>query len=297
MKYIDLHTHSTASDGEDSPGEVVRKAKNLDLAAVAITDHDTVGGHAEALLAGQNLGMKVIPGCELSSTCGKNRFHIVGLWVPGDNATFNELLANLRKKRQDRNVGIVDILRSLGFDISIDEVIQESLAGNKDGKPGSIGRPHIASVLVRKGYVKNMREAFDEYLKPGKKAWLPKEVPTSEDACRLLADIGATVVLAHPFLEQDKIKPTPQEIDEVVSLLAPHGLNAIEVWHPSHTPEDEKAALEIARRHGLLPSGGSDYHAGKKTDISLGTGKGNLAVAESVLSHLEEARRARGLPC
>lgn len=297
MKYIDLHTHSTASDGTDAPEEVVRKAKALNLAAVALTDHDTIDGHAAALQAGRDLGIKVIPGCELSSTFGNLRFHIVGLWVPQDNAPFNKILADLREKRQERNARIIEKLRALGLDITLEEVVAESIKSKADGKIGSVGRPHIATVLTGKGYVRDNGEAFDEYLKQGKKAWQPKDVLPADEACRHLAEIGATVVLAHPFLEQKDGKPSPAEIDEAVARLVPHGLNAIEVWHPAHSPEDEKAALEIALRHGLLPSGGSDYHADKKKDISLGTGRGNLAIAEDVLLKMEETRRAKGLPC
>lgn len=297
MKYIDLHTHSTASDGGDTPEEVVRKAKALNLAAVALTDHDTMDGHEAALTAGRDIGMKVIPGCELSSTFGNLRFHIVGLWVPRDNGPFNKMLADLREKRQDRNTRIIEKLRALGFDISLEEVVAESARSKTDGKVGSVGRPHIASVLTRKGYVRDNREAFDKYLKQGKKAWLPKEVLPTDEACHRLAEIGATVVLAHPFLEQKDGRPRPAEIDEAVARLVPHGLNAIEVLHPAHTPEDEKAALEIAARHWLLPSGGSDYHAAKKPDISLGTGKGTLAIPEDVLLKMEELRRSMGLPC
>ena len=174
MKYIDLHTHSTASDGGDTPEEVVRKAKALNLAAVALTDHDTMDGHEAALTAGRDIGMKVIPGCELSSTFGNLRFHIVGLWVPRDNGPFNKMLADLREKRQDRNTRIIEKLRALGFDISLEEVVAENATLKTDCKDGSVGRPHIASALTRKRYVTRDSDALLTNLQKGYRSWLRK---------------------------------------------------------------------------------------------------------------------------
>ena len=178
MQFIDLHTHSQASDGTDSPGQLVRNAQIQGLAAVAVTDHDTVSGLGEAEAAARDLGLEFVRGCELSTSTELGEMHVLGLWLPRDLAPLQDRLQYLRRKRSERNVRIVEKLQGLGVEIELDEVLHEA-------RGESVGRPHIAAVLVRKGYVKDVSEAFKEYLGYYGRAYLPKEVLQPEEAVLL----------------------------------------------------------------------------------------------------------------
>lgn len=285
MDLIDLHTHTTASDGTDSPTELVHKAHAAGLVAVAITDHDTIDGLEEARRAGQECGIRIIDGCELSVRTRYGEVHILGLWLPRDSSALQERLIELRRLRGERNVLIVEKLRSLGCDIHMDEVLAE-------GK-GSVGRPHIARVMVRKGFVPNECEAFEQYLARGCKAWFPKEVLEPEVAVRLLADLGATVSLAHPFLQGYPVS----WLEDFVQKLIPYGLDTLEAWHSEHSPAQTRLCVDWAKKYGIGLSGGSDYHGENKPGIHLGVGRGGLRVPLDVLEKLEARRRASGLPC
>ena len=188
MQFIDLHTHSQASDGTDSPGQLVRNAQIQGLAAVAVTDHDTVSGLDEAEAAARDLGLEFVRGCELSTSTELGEMHVLGLWLPRDLAPLQDRLQYLRRKRSERNVSIVEKLQGLGVEIELDEVLHEA-------RGESVGRPHIAAVLVRKGYVKDVSEAFKEYLGYYGRAYLPKEVLQPEEAVEVLSSLGATVCL------------------------------------------------------------------------------------------------------
>lgn len=286
MKLIDLHTHSLASDGTDSPSALVEKAHAAGLAALAVTDHDTLSGLEEAEATGRSLGISVIRGCELSTGTEHGEMHILGLWLPREAKPLQERLVFLRRKRAERNALIVEKLRGLGLAISMDDV-REAARGE------SVGRPHIADVLLRKGYAKDSRQAFQEYLGSRGKAFVPKEVLEPEAAVRLLAGLGATVCLAHPMLQ----KYPGGWLEGFTGRLAGYGLTTIEAWHSEHSEADVRACLALARRFGLGVSGGSDYHGGNKPGIRLGVGRGGLRVGLDVLENLEAARRAQGLPC
>lgn len=285
MKLIDLHTHTLASDGTDSPAALMEKAHAAGLAAVAVTDHDTVAGLDEAEESGRKLGIRVIRGCELSTHTEYGEVHILGLWLPRDIAPLEERLGYLRRKRCERNRGMVEKLRALGMDISLEEV--------RATATGSVGRPHIAAVLAAKGYARDVGQAFRDYLGAGGKAYLPKEALAPDVAVRLLAGLGATVCLAHPLLQK---YPAPW-LEGLVKKLSGYGLAAIEAWHSEHSQADTRLCVEWARRFGLGLSGGSDYHGANKPGIHLGVGRGGLRVPLDVLEKLEARRRARGLPC
>ena len=285
MKYVDLHTHSTASDGTDSPAELVRHAREAGLAAIAVTDHDTLAGLAEAREAARGHAIRVIGGCELSARTARGEVHILGLWLPDEAPGLQRHLVELRRKRAERNAGMVQKLRELGFDISMEEV--STLAR------GSVGRPHIARVMVGKGFVKDEREAFQRYLGTGGKAWLPKEVLSPEQAVGLLAGLGATVSLAHPFIQGYPVAWLEGVLRDLVSC----GLDAIEVWHSEHNDAQTRLALEWAKRYDLGMTGGSDYHGINKPGIRLGRGRGGLRIPLDVLDKLEVRRRAQGRPC
>ena len=287
MPLIDLHTHSTASDGSDCPAQLVAAARTAGLAAIALTDHDTIAGLNEAETAGRDSGITVIRGCELSTTAENDtlRMHILGLWLPRDTGDLQARLQYLRAKRDARNDRIVALLRVHGLGISMEDV-----RGQVRGE--SVGRPHIAAALLAGGYVKTLAEAFRQYLGRQGKAYVPKEVMEAEEAVCVLVGLGATVCLAHPMLD----KPPPDKLEALVARLVPLGLSAVEIWHSEHSAEDTRAALDLAQRFGLGLSGGSDYHGLNKPGIRLGVGRGNLRVGTDVLENLVRLRRKRGLP-
>ncbi|MDR1857421.1 MAG: PHP domain-containing protein [Desulfovibrio sp.] len=288
MILIDLHTHTTASDGTDAPAELVRKAAATGLAALAVTDHDTVAGLAEAEEAGRDLGVPVVRGCELSTRTADGEMHILGLWLPRDVRELEGLLLQLRARRLDRNEGILEKLRGLGFDIAMDDVLEHA-------RGETVGRPHIARAMVTRGYVPSVSVAFKEYLGAQGRAFLPKVVLEPEKAVRMLAGIGATVCLAHPLLSSKR--PDRTWLEEFVRALMPLGLSALEAWHSEQSAEQTGWCLSLARRLGLGVSGGSDYHGSNKPRLALGTGYGNLRVDVGVLEDLLERRRRQGLPC
>ncbi|MFP4084766.1 MAG: PHP domain-containing protein [Desulfonatronovibrio sp.] len=283
MSEIDLHTHSTASDGTYTPFELVRLARNINLKAIALTDHDTTGGLNEALKAAREMNMEVIPGCELSVEF-QGVMHIVGLWLEPDAPKLNQSLLELRDKRNARNEIIIEKLQSQGIAITYEEV--RNLAGD-----ASIGRPHICRVLMNKGAVSSVQEAFDRYLGPGGKAYVPKEKFNPEKAISILKDEQATVILAHPFslnLQHDELRKELYRLKDL-------GLDGMEVYYPEHTPEQTRYYSSLCAELDLLPSGGSDFHGSVKPHIKLGKGRGKLALPYSLLQDMKNKRIQQGL--
>ncbi|WP_245640230.1 PHP domain-containing protein [Paenibacillus dakarensis] len=275
----DLHTHTQASDGMNTPSENVRLASEIGLSAVAITDHDTVSGIQEALAAGEQYGITVIPGVEISTMAGGKDIHILGYYIDTDNQGFLNRLSNLRNTRNARNEKIMTKLQSLGMNITIEEVIADL---GRDLKPDeSLGRPHIADTLVRKGYAADMRDAFDRYLAEGKPAYVPQPRITPQEACCWIRDAGGAAVLAHPGLYGD---------DELVkSILKEAQLSGIEVFHSDHGPEDEIRYRKLAEEFNLIVTAGSDYHGERQGAVFHG-GIGSRRVPEEVLEQLKAAR-------
>lgn len=283
--YVDLHMHSTASDGTDSPAALVEKAKKAGLSTIALTDHDSISGLAEAREAANDLGVELIAGCELSTRQDGVSRHVLGLWVPENSDEFNNFLDNMRKIRADRNAQIIAKLRNLGLDVSLDEV--RALA------KCAVGRPHIGELLVKKGFVENRAEAFTKYLNRNAPAYVPKKSIRPEEAVRMLSSVGATVSLAHPLLEC----PSRDWLENLVASLAPLGLGALEAWHSSQDENGSRYLTSLARIHGLGVSGGSDYHGDRKPGIHLGkVAPGKYIPAEALLN-LKKIRREKGLPC
>jgi len=260
MTYLsDLHTHTTASDGQYSPGELVRLAKERGLQALAVTDHDTVGGAAEAVAAGNVLDLRVIPGVEL---CAKeyHNFHILGYSYTDGAPNLSRLCEKLRAGREDRKYKIIEFLQEKGVKLDLAEV--EELAGD-----GNIGRPHFAQILVRRGYVANNREAFDRYLDS---AEYRKKVTRFKADARTCIDTikadGGKVSLAHPY----QIGLDCEALDALVGQLAAWGLDAIECYYPKYTPEQQAFYLQLAEKYHLQRSGGSDFHGERvKPDVAL----------------------------
>lgn len=255
----DLHTHSTASDGQYSPEELVRLAKNHGIEVLALTDHDTIAGVDEAMAAGKALGLRVIRGVELSAKEHPN-FHILGYSFQDGDTELARLCEKFRAGRDDRKYKIVDFLREKGVDIDLTEV--EGLAGGE-----VIARPHFAQVLVQHGYVSTNREAFDRYLDTEEFRQKVKRFKANARACvEAIHAAGGKVSLAHPY----QMGLPDGELEALVRELAGYGLEAIECYYPRHTPEQTAFYLRLAEKYGLHVTGGSDFHGERvKPDISL----------------------------
>ena len=297
---IDLHCHSTASDGRLSPSELVTRALERGLSALALTDHDTVGGLDEFHRAGKEKGLETISGVEVSATFPKGTMHILGLLIDPKHAGFREFLGKLAEGRKVRNPQIIDKLRELGMDITMAEV--EAEAGLKDDGPGggavdkSVGRPHIASVLIRKGYAKDKQEVFDKLLAKGAPAYFSRFTASPEESIAQIHAAGGLAVLAHPpylLKEENEV-----EMDSIVGGLKTMGLDGIEVLYSTHSPHQTHFIAGLAQKYDLAPSGGSDFHgepAVKAGDVAidLGVGKGNLKISDEILANLKRLQAVR----
>jgi predicted metal-dependent phosphoesterase TrpH len=286
-RFIDLHTHSAVSDGTDSPAELVRKAAELGLAAVALTDHDATDGLDEAEEAAKEHGIRLVRGCELSVYDGDDgaELHILGLWIPRETGPLEDALRDIRRHRVERNAKMVAKLASLGLPMDMDDVLHFA-------RGVTPGRPHIASAMVAKGYVKTVREAFELYIGEKGKAFVPRTLLGPEDGIRLLAAAGATVALAHPFLYAGM---TGERLDSLLPDFKSWGMTALEVYHSAHSDQGVRVSLQCAERHGLLCTGGSDYHGGTKPETHLGAGRGGMRVPLRLLETMEEKRTQQGL--
>jgi predicted metal-dependent phosphoesterase TrpH len=261
MKLIDLHTHSTASDGSYAPAEVVRLAKEGGLAAMALTDHDTVDGLPEAVAAGEEFGVEVIPGVEISAQFPGGTMHILGLFVEYQDGRLDERLAVLKQARIDRNPRIIAKLNGLGIPITMARVNQ--ISGG-----GQVGRPHIARALMEAGYVQDLQEAFDKYLGWHKPAYVSKFRFPPDQALAMIREARGIPILAHPFtLGLGSAFALKNLIIELKGL----GLAGLEVYYSEHTPEQEALYLKLARELDLQISGGSDFHGLNKPEITLGS--------------------------
>ena len=278
---IDLHTHSTASDGSLSPAKLVAYAQEKRLDAIAITDHDTVEGVQEALDAGKSRGMEVVPGIEISAEYPDSTLHILGYYIDYGDEKFLENISTLQRARADRNPEIVKKLQALGLGIEIDEIIEE--AGG-----GQVGRPHFAQVLVRKGYVKTHREAFDRYLAKGAPAYTDKFRFQPADAISHILSAKGIPVLGHP----GTLNRSTTELESVVRELAGYGLMGIEVYYSDHNGSQMKLYEELAAKYSLLITGGSDFHGKSIKGIDLGSGKGTLSVPYELLTNMKKKLNA-----
>jgi predicted metal-dependent phosphoesterase TrpH len=283
---IDLHTHTTHSDGSASPKELIGAARLNGARAVAITDHDTVGSFAEAREASRHFGIEFVPGIEISAEFSSGTMHILGYCIDEASARLTDKLGELKRAREERNPRIASRLQSLGLDIGYPEVVQ--LAGNQ-----IVGRPHFARLMVEKGYVGSIQEAFDRFLKKGAAAYAEKARLTPADSIGLIHAAGGVAVLAHPY--QLRLSSFEQ-VDDLVAQLAEAGLDGIEAIYSRHSPAERAFYAEIAERRNLLVTGGSDYHGTYKPDISLVTGLGDLEVPYAVLEAIKaRAARYRGV--
>lgn len=270
---IDLHIHSTASDGTLTPSEILALAQNLHLGAIAITDHDTLDGSKDALSLGIPLSVKFLTGVEISAepppsfSCAGS-FHILGYAVNVDHPDLNHKLSMLRDSRTSRNPQIIELLSRLGIEIALDEV--RNLVGGSQ-----IGRPHIAQLMVEKGYVQSIDAAFDEYLGNGKPAYVNRFRFECEETIKAILNAGGIPVLAHPLLLDIKENDI---LEDLIAVLTDMGLRGIEVYYPEHTKDLTAYYSRLARRYNLLITGGTDFHGDIKPEIKMGIGKGNFFV-------------------
>ena len=254
---FDLHIHTTASDGTDSPEAVVALAAEKGFSIIAITDHDTMRGVPEAVAAGEKYGVRVIGGVEISAG-GQTEVHVLGYGVR-DVERLEQTLTLMRDKRAERMAGMVEKLRALGVDVTLDEVT--ALSG------GSVGRSHLARVLIDKGVVRDVREAFAKYLSPGKPAYVEREKLGVQQAVRLIADCGGLPVIAHPGQNRGESYWGRERFHA----LKAYGLRGMEVYHMAHGAAQAAAFERIARAENLLVTGGSDYH-GRVKNVGIGDG-------------------------
>ncbi|HEY3323967.1 MAG TPA: PHP domain-containing protein [Planctomycetota bacterium] len=294
---VDLHCHSTASDGRWTQHQLVSHAARIGLKALALTDHDTLAGLPTFHQAGRELGLETVSGVEISTKYTKGTMHMLGLFVE-PNDSFRAFLKELADGRKIRNPQIITKLNALGLTITMAEVEREAGLSDNDAGGGaidkSVGRPHIASVLVSKGYVRNKQEAFEKYLAKGQPAYVSRFVASPEDSIGHIHAAGGLAILAHPpYLGA----ADDAEMYAIVGDLKSKGLDGIEVLYSTHTAEQQALCARLAQKYDLVPSGGSDFHGepgttGKMIELGYGFG-GSLNVPYSVLAGLKERWAAR----
>lgn len=283
MKAVDLHVHSTRSDGTYSPTELVDYAAEKKLAAFALTDHDTVDGLEEAINYAAKLrrtgvaAPEVIPGIEFSTEYQGSDIHIVGLFIDYHRQSFLKSLEEFVNSRDRRNHKMCRLLQEQGIDITYEALL--------DTFPDSvITRAHYARYLLDHGYIRSMKEAFDRYIGEHGSCYVPREKITPSQAIRITLEAGGVPILAHPL----QYHMSKKELETLVAELKGAGLIGIEALYPTHTPADERHIRSLARKYGLLISGGSDFHGTNKPGLDLAVGYGKLFIPEDVLDMLKK---------
>lgn len=291
MGFVDLHVHSNASDGTLSPAQVVDRAVSKGLDAIALTDHDTIDGLEEAIRAAEGKPLELVPGIEMSCLVtpphmrsAECEIHIIGLYIDQFSHELADGLAEIRGIRQKRNERILERFLEDGFILTMDDLT----GGNACTV---ITRAHFARALTEKGYVKDRKQAFDKYLQYGGRYCSRKEVTTPEQVMSILSSAGALPSLAHPM----QYHMGYGQIEDLVVYLKDLGLKGIEVYHSSHNQHESGTLREMARRHQLLPTGGSDFHGANKPDIDIGTGRGGLRISHLLLEDIKEVQIGRNI--
>ncbi|HWP44289.1 MAG TPA: PHP domain-containing protein, partial [Blastocatellia bacterium] len=261
---IDLHSHTFYSDGSASPHELVRMAAAQGARALAITDHDTVAGLREGSDAAREVGIEFIRGVEISAEYSPGTMHILGYYIDSESQDLLSKLDELRDARDRRNPEIARRLQELGMDVSYEEV--RALAGNE-----VVGRPHFARVMLEKGYVESIQDAFNRFLAKGAAAYVEKKRLSPAESIDLIHAAGGVAVLAHPY----QLKLSDEETDRMIGELAEMGLDGVEAIYSRHSEAQREMYSQMAARYGLLVTGGSDYHGSYKPDISIVKGLGD----------------------
>ncbi|UDQ97194.1 PHP domain-containing protein [Lentisphaerota bacterium WC36G] len=278
---IDLHTHSTFSDGTLTPEELINLAYKQKLSAIAIADHDTVGGVKDFLQTAENFSddLTAIPGVEISTTLFNREVHIVGLFIDAENQQLNDFLQKQRTARQNRNEIIVKKLQTCNYDISIEEL-------KKELSSDAIGRPHIAAALIKKGYFSTPQEIFDKLLRRGKPCFEPRPLPPVSEAIEIIHEANGIAIWAHPVYQPRKGQR--HQTRKFAKKLKSLGLDGIETYYTVYNEQQQKMLQEIAQGLDLLESGGSDFHGENQPKIMLGKGYGNLSVPYKVYEKMIE---------
>jgi len=275
---IDLHSHTNESDGTCSPAELIQEAARAGVKVLGITDHDTFRGFDQAAPLARQAGIEAVCGIELSTKLHGHSVHLLGYFL-GDNGlkNFRTWVLEMQASRKERNVRLAARLRELGFNITLEEA-------ERRGR-GMTGRPHFAQLLVEKGYVASLRQAFDEYLDESAKGYVHRIEPQFSEGVARIREAGGIASLAHPVRVRGDVPALLPELCE-------DGLNAIEAYHSDHTPGDTQQYLGLAERYGLRVTGGSDFHGAVKPGVHLGTGyNGNLRIPADLLDQLRERVR------
>ena len=280
---IDLHIHTTASDGTFTPSEVISHAQKLKLKAISITDHDTIVGSSAAMRDGIPPSLNFLTGVEISaapppSYNGSGSFHLLGYSIRLDNSELNQTLDKLQQARKNRNPSIIKRLNELGISLTLDEVRQE--AGN-----AQLGRPHIAQLMVKKGVVASIDDAFERFLGSDKPAYVDKYRVKCARAIDVILAAGGIPILAHPGLLAYK---DDSHLNELIGELKEMGIQGIEVYYPEHSAEQTSLFADLAQRHDLLMTGGTDFHGDLHPDIEMGSGKGDLCIPYELYEKLVE---------
>ena len=278
MKQVDLHVHSTKSDGTFTPKALVDYALQKGLAAFALTDHDTIDGLSEALSYAEDKPIEVVPGIEFSTEYEKKDVHVVGLYIRYDEPAFSSKLQSFVDSRIQRNIKMCRNLQGAGIDITFEKLCEEN--------PGAvITRAHYAAYLFNHGYIEDRAEAFAKYIGDDCPYYIPREKVTPAQAVDLILQAGGIPVLAHPPLyHMEKIS-----LDSLVGKLKENGLMGIETLYSSYTAKDERDMFRLAKKYDLLPSGGSDFHGENKPGLDLGCGYGKLFVPEEMWENIRNA--------
>lgn len=274
-RYIDMHTHSVFSDGTMTPTELVHHAKKSGLSAISLTDHDCIDGVNEALRAGKEIGLEVVPGIEFSVK-SETETHILGYYINTEAKALKEVLPEILRVRRSRGMETAENLRKQGFDITYEEAAAVA-RGNL------VGRAHFAKVMVEKGYVESVKSAFDKYLSSGKKGYSDQQFLSDEDAVRVIKESGGYSFVAHLHL----IRLSDSDLFDYLKKLKGAGLDGIEGYYTEYTDEMHKKYVDMAKELSLAISGGTDFHAKTKPHISIGCGYGNLKIPYSVLEGIK----------
>jgi predicted metal-dependent phosphoesterase TrpH len=273
---VELHTHSVYSDGTSTPAELISMAAARKLKGFALTDHDTVEGVLEAVRLGQEHGVAVVSGLEISARHGDRSLHILGYGIDPESRKLRDWLARLQQGRAERNTKILEKLRGIGLAVSDDEVARLSACGQT-------GRPHIARLLIDKGYAANMNQAFKLYLGRNKPAWCSRFAYSAAETIALIQQAGGLAVLAHPGSIDSSMRAQPLIIQELVE----RKLDGLELFYPSHTRKASKRLKELAKKYNLLCTGGSDYHGDNRSNVFAG-GAGGICPPDSIMDELRE---------
>lgn len=275
MDRIDLHTHSTTSDGSMTPAELIRHAHASGLRAVALTDHDTINGLDEARQTAASIGIEFVPGVELAAWLNQTELHIVGLDIDDHQPDFRTAMMKMQAIREERNARMISLMASAGVDITLEKLHE------KEGT-GVLTRANFARYLVSVGFVKSISEAFDRYLDNDKPFYIPRTSITPDTAIQLIKAAGGIPILAHPML----YRLGKQTLEKYIGQLKEMGLEGLEVYYSTNTPSDDLYLSRLARQYDLKYSGGSDFHGSYKPHIKIGTGKGRLVVPYDILTKL-----------